>query len=121
VAALGGDAYAAGLAGNAADPQHQDDAIALARSRFGGLDYLVNNTGINPVYGPMLDPDPDIARKILDTNVVAAFSVDPARRVAAGLGSSEHPGCRGQCRFHRRPRRHRGDRLVWRVQGRWST
>ena len=91
VAALGGDAYAAGLAGNTADPQHQDDAIALARSRFGGLDYLVNNTGINPVYGPMLDVDPDIARKILDVNVVAAFSW-VRKAVAAGLGSTEHPG-----------------------------
>ena len=89
--ALLDDAYAAGLAGNAADPQHQDDAIALARSRFGGLDYLVNNTGINPVYGPMLDVDPDIARKILDVNVVAAFSW-VRKAVAAGLGSTEHPG-----------------------------
>ena len=91
VAALGGDEYAVGLAGNAADEQHQDEAIALARSRFGGLDYLVNNTGINPVYGPILDVDLDVARKVLDVNVVAAFSW-VKRAVAAGLGSPEHPG-----------------------------
>ncbi len=91
VAALGGEAYAVGLAGNAADEAHQDEAIALARSRFGGLDYLVNNTGINPVYGPMLDVELDTARKILDTNVVTAFAWIK-KAVAAGLGSPEHPG-----------------------------
>jgi NAD(P)-dependent dehydrogenase (short-subunit alcohol dehydrogenase family) len=91
VAALGGAEYAAGLAGNAADPAHQDEAIALARSRFGGLDYLVNNTGINPVYGPMLDVEADTARKILDTNVVTAFSW-VQKTVRSGLGSAEHPG-----------------------------
>ena len=91
VAALGGEAYAVGLAGNAADEAHQDEAIALARSRFGGLDYLVNNTGINPVYGPMLDVELDTARKILDTNVVTAFSW-VQKTVRSGLGSAEHPG-----------------------------
>ena len=39
----------------------------------------------------MLDVDPDIARKILDVNVVAAFSW-VRKAVAAGLGSTEHPG-----------------------------
>lgn len=91
VAALGGERYAAGLAGNAADPQHQVEAIALAHSRFGALSYLVNNTGINPVYGPILDVDPEVARKILDTNVVAAFSWIRAA-ITAGLGTPEHPG-----------------------------
>lgn len=91
VARLGGPEYAVGLAGNAADEAHQDEAIALARSHFGGLDYLVNNTGINPAYGPMLATDAQLARKVLDTNVVAAFSWI-AKAVAAGLGSPEHPG-----------------------------
>ncbi len=91
VAELGGQEYAVGLAGNAADEAHQDEAIALARRRFGGLDLLVNNTGINPVYGPMLDVDTDVVRKILEVNVVAAFSW-VRKAVAAGLGSTEHPG-----------------------------
>mgnify|MGYP002365741700 FL=1 len=91
VAALGGSEYAVGLAGNAADEAHQDEAIALARAAFGGPDYLVNNTGINPVYGPILDVDVDVARKVLDVNVVAAFSWIK-KAVATGLGSPDHPG-----------------------------
>lgn len=91
VASLGGDPYAVGLAGNAADPVHQGEAIALARSHFGALHYLVNNTGINPAFGPMLDSDVEIARKVLDVNVVAAFSWIQ-KAVAAGLGTAALPG-----------------------------
>ena len=40
---------------------------------FGRLDILVNNTGINPVYGPLMDADLDAVRKIFDVNVVAAL------------------------------------------------
>lgn len=91
VQALGGPEHAAALPGSAADEAHQAEAIALAHSQFGGLDYLVNNTGINPVYGPMLDTELDVARKVLDTNVIAAFSWIRTA-LAAGLGSSDHPG-----------------------------
>lgn len=91
VASLGGADHAIGIAGNAADQEHQDEVIAAARSTFGGLSYLVNNTGINPVYGPMLDADVDVARKVLDVNVVAAFSWIK-KAVASGLGDEAHPG-----------------------------
>jgi NAD(P)-dependent dehydrogenase (short-subunit alcohol dehydrogenase family) len=91
VESLGGAANALGVAGNAADGDHQDEVIAAARETFGGLNYLVNNTGINPVYGPMLDSDVDVARKVLDVNVVAAFSWIK-KAVAAGLGDAQHPG-----------------------------
>src|SRR5262245_61012813 len=82
---LGGPSNAVGVAGNAADPDHQDEVIHAARETFGSLDYLVNNTGINPVYGPMMDTDVETARKILDVNVVAAFSWI-RKAVDAGLG-----------------------------------
>ncbi|WP_374968625.1 SDR family oxidoreductase [Terrabacter sp. BE26] len=88
---LGGPERAMGIAGNAADEAHQDEVIAAAREAFGGLHLLVNNTGINPVYGPMLDSGLDIARKVLDVNVVAAFSWIK-KAVAAGLGDADHPG-----------------------------
>ncbi|GAA2487461.1 SDR family oxidoreductase [Terrabacter carboxydivorans] len=88
---LGGPANALGVAGNAADESHQDEVIAKARETFGGLHLLVNNTGINPAYGPMLDSDLDIARKVLDVNVVAAFSWIK-KAVASGLGDESHPG-----------------------------
>ena len=87
---LGGPANAIGIAGNAADEAHQDEVIAAARDTFGGLHLLVNNTGINPSYGPMLEGDTDLARKVLDVNVVAAFSWIK-KVVAAGIGDAEHP------------------------------
>jgi NAD(P)-dependent dehydrogenase (short-subunit alcohol dehydrogenase family) len=87
---LGGSANALGVAGNAADEAHQDDVIAKAHETFGGLHLLVNNTGINPVYGPMVDTDLDMARKVLDVNVVAAFSWI-TKAIASGFGDVEHP------------------------------
>ncbi len=88
---LGGPTRALGIAGNAADEAHQDEVVAAARETFGGLDYLVNNTGINPVYGPMLDAPLEVARKIMEVNVLSAFSWTQ-KAVAAGLGSEATPG-----------------------------
>ncbi len=85
VATLGGPEVALGVAGNAADPAHQDETVAAAVSTFGSLDLLVNNTGINPVYGPLLDADLDAARKIFETNVFAASSWIK-KAVDAGIG-----------------------------------
>lgn len=70
---LGGPSVAIGIAGNAGDPEHQAEVVAAAIETFGSLDFLVNNTGINPVYGPMVDLDLDVARKVVDTNVLAAI------------------------------------------------
>jgi len=88
---LGGKSRALGVAGNAADEAHQDEVIRLAHEAFGGLDHLVNNTGINPVYGPILDAPLDVARKIMDVNVLAAFAWTQ-KAIAAGLGEGERPG-----------------------------
>ena len=48
--------------------------IATAIDAFGSVDFLVNNTGINPVYGPLMDLDVAAARKILEINVLATLS-----------------------------------------------
>ena len=74
VTALGGPDVALAVAGKGDDPEHQEDAIARTVERFGGLDLLVNNTGINPVYGPMIEMDLDAARKIFEVNVLSALS-----------------------------------------------
>jgi NAD(P)-dependent dehydrogenase (short-subunit alcohol dehydrogenase family) len=74
VASLGGPEKAVFVAGGADDPAHQDEAIERTVEAFGGLDLLVNNTGINPVYGPLMDLDLDAARKITDVNCVAALA-----------------------------------------------
>ncbi|MBQ1081433.1 MULTISPECIES: SDR family oxidoreductase [unclassified Nocardiopsis] len=74
VEALGGPEHAIGVPGRADDPDHQDAAIAATLEAFGSVDLLVNNTGINPVYGRMVDLDLDAARKIFEVNVLAAIS-----------------------------------------------
>jgi len=91
VAGLGGPEVALGVAGRADDEAHQDEVIERARATFGRVDYLVNNAGINPVYGPMLDTEVEAARKILDVNVLSAFSWT-RKVVAGGLGTEGSPG-----------------------------
>jgi NAD(P)-dependent dehydrogenase (short-subunit alcohol dehydrogenase family) len=71
---LGGPDAAIAVPGKADDPAHQHDAVAKTLEAFGRLDMLVNNTGINPVYGPLLDIDPEAAAKIFAVNVLAPLS-----------------------------------------------
>ncbi|WP_116247097.1 SDR family oxidoreductase [Nocardiopsis sp. FIRDI 009] len=73
VRALGGPDHAIAVPGKADDPAHQDAAIAAALDAFGSVDLLVNNTGINPVYGRMIDLDPAAARKMVEVNVLSAI------------------------------------------------
>ena len=68
-----GEGQAIYVAGKAHDNAHQDEVVARTMEAFGRIDYLVNNVGTNPVYGPVLELDVAVVRKILDINVVAAF------------------------------------------------
>ncbi|WP_236791160.1 SDR family oxidoreductase [Amycolatopsis sp. GM8] len=74
VADLGGPDAAIGIPGKADDPEHQREAVAKTIETFGRLDMLVNNTGINPVHGPIIDTDPGAAAKILGVNVLAPLA-----------------------------------------------
>ncbi|KLO63493.1 3-ketoacyl-ACP reductase [Dermacoccus sp. PE3] len=69
---LGDNARA--VAGKAQDKEHQQAVVDLALSTWGRLDVLVNNTGINPVYGGLMDLDDDAARKIAEVNLLATLS-----------------------------------------------
>lgn len=89
VAALGGPEWAMAVAGRSDDADHRAQTVALARKRFGGVDLLVNNTGINPAYGPLVDLDLDVARKIAETNVVATLAWTQA---AWEAGLRDHGG-----------------------------
>jgi len=72
------------IAGKADREEHRREVFGTIQERFGGLDYLVNNVGINPVYGPMTELEDTAARKILEVNVLGAFNM--ARdAVKAGL------------------------------------
>jgi NAD(P)-dependent dehydrogenase (short-subunit alcohol dehydrogenase family) len=85
VAALGGRASA--VAGKADDPVHRALAFAHVAERHGRLDHLVNNAGINPAWGPVLQIDTAVAHKILAVNVVATLEWT-RDAVAAGLTRS---------------------------------
>ena len=89
-AELGGPERAVPVAGRGDDADHQVAAVAAALSAFGRIDVLVNNTGINPAFGPLTELDPSVARKIMDVNVLAALSW-VRQAVAHGLGRNS-PG-----------------------------
>lgn len=74
VAELGGPEHALGVAGHSDDVDHQAETVRRAIDEFGSADLLVNNTGINPVHGRMIDLDLEAARKVVEVNVVAALS-----------------------------------------------
>jgi 3-oxoacyl-[acyl-carrier protein] reductase len=74
VSLLGGPEHAIAVAGKAHDADHQADAVAKTMDAFGRVDLLVNNTGINPVYGRLVDLDLDAARKIFEVNSLAALA-----------------------------------------------
>ncbi|GGW62704.1 SDR family oxidoreductase [Streptomyces caelestis] len=61
------------VAGKAHDEAHQAVAVERAMEAFGRVDFLVNNAGTNPVFGPIADLDLNVARKVFETNVVSAL------------------------------------------------
>jgi NAD(P)-dependent dehydrogenase (short-subunit alcohol dehydrogenase family) len=61
------------VAGNAGSPEAREEAVGRTVETFGNVAILVNNTGINPTYGSLMDADLDAVRKTFDTNVVAAL------------------------------------------------
>jgi 3-oxoacyl-[acyl-carrier protein] reductase len=73
VATLGGAERALGVTGRADDPEHQAETVARAIATFGGADLLVNNAGINPAYGPLMELDLAAARKIVEVNCLGAL------------------------------------------------
>lgn len=82
---LGGPERAIGVPGRADDRDHQEAAVAATVAAFGRLDVLVNNVGINPVYGSLDQLDTAVAAKVFAVNVVAALDWTTRAR-AAGLG-----------------------------------
>ena len=89
VGQLGGPDRATFVAGHADDPDHRAETVATAVETFGSLDLLVNNTGINPLYGPLMGLDVEAARKTVDVNCLAPIAwIQQAHRAWMG----EHGG-----------------------------
>jgi len=89
VASLGGPEHAVFVAGHSDDVDHQAQTVATAVETFGSLDLLVNNTGINPTYGPLMGLDLTAARKMVDVNCLSPISwIQHAHRAWMG----EHGG-----------------------------
>ncbi|ANP53750.1 3-oxoacyl-[acyl-carrier protein] reductase [Streptomyces griseochromogenes] len=61
------------VAGKAHDLAHQTEVVERAMEAFGRIDFLINNAGTNPVFGPIADLDLDVARKVFETNVISAL------------------------------------------------
>ncbi|WP_214407221.1 SDR family oxidoreductase [Pseudonocardia lacus] len=88
--AAGGDsARVLAVAGNAGSDESRAESVDRTVEAFGNLSILINNTGINPSYGPLVEADLNAVRKIFDVNVVAALGyVQLAHRAWMG----EHGG-----------------------------
>jgi NAD(P)-dependent dehydrogenase (short-subunit alcohol dehydrogenase family) len=71
---LGGAERAIFSAGAADDLAHQDETVAATLEAFGRIDFLVNNTGINPTYGRMIDVDLGAAEKTFRVNVISSIA-----------------------------------------------
>jgi 3-oxoacyl-[acyl-carrier protein] reductase len=89
VAELGGAEHAVGVAGKAHDEAHQQQAVAQAMATYGRIDFLVNNVGTSPVFGPLIEAPVEAVRKILEINVLAALAW--TRRVHE-VWQAEHGG-----------------------------
>lgn len=80
------------FAGKSDDAAHRAEVLDGVTARLGGLDILINNAGINPVFGPLVELDLAAARKILEVNVVGSLAWVQAVVAHPGLNFRERPG-----------------------------
>ena len=68
-------AEASGIAGNVSNGEDARAMVAHAVTTFGGLDILVNNAAVNPVFGPVENTSTDAFDKIMAVNVRAPLEL----------------------------------------------
>lgn len=71
---LGGAEHAFAAVGRVDDDAHRAATVAGVLDRFGRIDLLINNAGINPHFGMLVDAEPGAVRKIFEVNVLAALA-----------------------------------------------
>lgn len=62
-----------GVVCHVADKDHRTNMIEKTVRDFGGIDLLVSNAAVNPVFGPILDVTEKAWDKIFDVNVTSTF------------------------------------------------
>src|ERR1700741_2979128 len=67
------DAKVLAVPANTGRDEDREEVVRRTTEEFGRLDVLINNTGINPTYGPLAEADLGAVRKIFDVNVVGAL------------------------------------------------
>ena len=77
------------VAGRSDDQAHREETVARVVQEWGKLDVLVNNAGINPAYGPTVEIDLAVARKIHEVNVLAPLAWLQVALAADGAGFAE--------------------------------
>jgi NAD(P)-dependent dehydrogenase (short-subunit alcohol dehydrogenase family) len=88
IAAAGGTALA--VAANVGRPGEARALVERTIAEWGGVDVVVNNAAVNPVYGPVLDADEAVFDKIMAVNVKGPLEVCRAAYAsmkARGAGS----------------------------------
>src|SRR5690349_20527165 len=86
---LDGPEVAIKVAGKGDDPDHRAAVVDTVLGQFGPITTLVNNIGINPVYGPLAELVLGAARKIFEVNVLGTLGwVQEALRGGLAEGGS---------------------------------
>lgn len=78
-----------GMPANTGSDDDRAEVVRRTVEEFGSLDVLINNTGINPTYGPLVDADLGAVRKLFDVNVVGALGFV---QLAVKAWMAEHGG-----------------------------
>ena len=78
------------IAGNVGDAVRMKDLVKEAISKYDGIDILVNNAAVNPIFGPVLNTDNAAFDKIMQVNLKGPFELAKlvhSSMVARGGGS----------------------------------
>ncbi len=64
---------AVGIACHIGKADERNNLVAQTKAKLGGIDILINNAAINPVFGPIEEAEEGIFDKIMDVNVKAPW------------------------------------------------
>ena len=77
-----------GIAAHMADQVQIKNLVDLTLKAYGGIDIVVNNAAINPVYGPIVEAESEVFDKIMRVNVKGPLELSklayPAMKESVG-------------------------------------